>query len=216
MSKPRNVDMKCLMNLGRYLKGRQRVIDKFDHQKNWKIMDTWSDTDHAGCLRTRKSTNGGVALFGNHCIKGWSTTQAVLALSSGEAEFYCIVKGASIGIGLRSVYKDLGVSLEIEMYTDSSAAKGIAHRKGLGKVRHLETNQLWIQEKVANKDIDLQKVCGTDNIADALTKYVSKDELVWHSNKICQQTELGRHSLAPQLEEGEEHQRYESEEEEEE
>ena len=90
------------------------------------------DTDYAGCKKTRKSTSGGVAMIGGHMIKSWSTTQAVIALSSGEAEFYGIVKGSSIGIGLRSVLADLGVDSRIQVHTDASAAKGIAMRRGLG------------------------------------------------------------------------------------
>ena len=44
--------------------------------------------------------------------------------------------------------KDLGVNMSITILTDASAAKGIASRRGLGKVRHIEVNQLWVQERV--------------------------------------------------------------------
>ena len=37
--------------------------------------------------------------LGNHAIKTWSTTQAVIALSSGEAEYYGCVRGGAIGLG---------------------------------------------------------------------------------------------------------------------
>jgi len=30
-----------------------RVINKYEYQKNCKIIDIWSDTDHSGCLETR-------------------------------------------------------------------------------------------------------------------------------------------------------------------
>ena len=104
-----------------------------------------------------------------------------------------------MAIGLRSVFADLGIILNIDLLTDSSAAKGIANRRGLGKVRHLETNQLWIQERVAKGDITVHKVAGVDNLADALTKYVTKDELNWHSEKIGQFSSAGRHHLAPEI-----------------
>ena len=90
-------------------------------------------------------------MFGEHTIKTWSTTQAVIALSSGEAEYYGIVKGASAGLGVRSIMGDLGTDIEshtkLIIHTDSSAAKGISSRRGLGKVRHIEVNQFWIQGK---------------------------------------------------------------------
>ena len=104
----------------------------------------WTDTDYAGCLRTRKSTNGGLLCVGSHVVKGWSTTQSVVALSSGEAEYYGMVRGAATGLGMKAVMKDLGLEARVRVKTDASAAYGIAHRLGLGKVRHLETCQLWL------------------------------------------------------------------------
>ena len=108
---------------------------------NWKV---WVGTDYAGCKRTRKSTSGGVIRFGSHLIKSWAVAQSVIALSSGEAEYYGLVKGSSNAMGLWSVSADLGVDLRIRVQADSSAAKGIASRTGLGKVRHVEVAQLWM------------------------------------------------------------------------
>ena len=61
-------------------------------------------------------------MLGEHVAKSWSTTQAVIALSSGEAEYYGIVKGSSVGLGARSVLRDLGCNVRICVMTDSSAA----------------------------------------------------------------------------------------------
>ena len=72
-----------------------------------------------------------------------------MSLSSGEAEFYGIVKGSSMGLGIRSMLMDFGFNVGVRVKTDASAAKGIANRKGLGKVRHNEVNQLWVQDRVA-------------------------------------------------------------------
>ena len=147
-----------------------RLIQNFKRQSSTKFLDVWVDTDFAGCLSTRKSTSGGLITIGDHVIKSWSNTQSVIALSSGEAEYYGMVKGASMALGVRSMLGDLGVSLQIRLRTDASAAKGIATRRGLGKVRHIEVNQLWLQEKVNNGEIQVMKVKGEGNLADALTK----------------------------------------------
>ena len=66
-------------------------------------------------------------------IKSWSSTQGVIALSSGEAEYYALVKGGSIGLGIQSIMQDLGVQASVVMFTDSSAALGTASRMGLGE-----------------------------------------------------------------------------------
>ena len=118
-------------------------------------------------------------MHGSHNLKAWSSTQPVIALSSGEAEYYGMVKGAGNALGLSGVFQDLGVKHELVVYTDSSAAKGMSNRRGLGKVRHVELNQLWLQDQVARGKITVRKIKGEDNISDSLTKY-SGTALVAH------------------------------------
>ena len=59
-------------------------------------------------------------------------------MSSGEAEFYGLVKSAGAGLGHQSIMKDFGYDTPERVWTDSSAALGISTRSGLGKLRHLE------------------------------------------------------------------------------
>ncbi len=109
----------------------------------------WSDTDIAGCRRTRCPTSGGVVTFGKHCIKTYSQTLETVALSSGESEFYGIVKAATMGLGMKGLMADLGLETKVQVNTDSSAAKSIASRSGAGRVRHIEMRELWVQDSVA-------------------------------------------------------------------
>ena len=59
------------------------------------------------------------------------------------------MKGASNTIGVESIMSDLGVSYvdPILIRSDASAAIGITGRIGVGKVRHIEVSQLWVQTK---------------------------------------------------------------------
>ena len=50
-------------------------------------------------------------MFGKHLIKCWSSTQASLALSSGEAEYYGVVRGTGIGLGQQALGRDAGFEL---------------------------------------------------------------------------------------------------------
>ena len=120
-------------------------------------------------------------------------------MSSGEAEYYGLVKGSSHGLGVASIASDLGVDLSVKVNTDSSAAKGIASRIGLGKVRHVEVAQLWVQEKVRNGDIKLCKVEGKHNLSDCLTKHVSREDIEWQLQNTGQQVSSGRHDLCPEV-----------------
>ena len=136
-------------------------------------------------------------MIGLHCVTHRCRGQAVIALSSGEAEYYGLVRGSSIGIGMRGLMKDLGCQMRIRASTDSSAAMGISKRRGLGNVRHIELNQLWLQEQVNNKEIEIRKVKGEDNIADALTQHLDQRHISRHMHDTGQRIQTGRHELAP-------------------
>ena len=112
-------------------------------------------------------------MHGSHCIKNWSSTQAIIALSSGEAEYYGVVKASSVALGCRAMARDFDYDLALHIHTDAEAAKGIAARTGLGKTRHIDVHYLWVQEKVRAGDLILHKVKGVSNPADLLTKHLT-------------------------------------------
>ena len=87
-------------------------------------------------------------MWGLHLIKSWSTVQSVIALSSGEAVYCRIAKGASWGLGLQSALQDFEVERGIAIQSDATAANAIASRRGLGNARRIEVCQLWLQERV--------------------------------------------------------------------
>ena len=123
--------------------------------------------------------------------------QAVVALSSGEAEYYALVKGASEGMGIQGIAVDMGLELCIHISTDASAAIGIASRRGTGKVKNIELNQLWIQDKGCRGKVMVHKV-GTDaNLADALTKPLGGEELRKHAMMTDMRIAEGRHEIMP-------------------
>ena len=136
---------------------------------------------------------------GSHCIKHWSTTQPTIALSSGEAELGGICKGAANAIGLRSVARDLGIRLDVTVRSDATAALSMSRRTGIGKVRHLDTSLLWIQQKVRDRDIAVEKVPGADNPADCLTKHVDHATMLKHLSSMSLEYESGRAESAPTL-----------------
>ena len=120
-------------------------------------------------------------MLGKSMLKSWSTSQSVIALSSGEAELYALMRLATQTLGIMSMAKDFGDLLTAEIQTDSSAAMGMAHRAGLGgKSRHIDVQYLWIQDCVKSKEVSLAKVHTDENIADVLTKYLGKESFEKH------------------------------------
>jgi hypothetical protein len=171
MAHPTTLGYNALKRLGRYLAGRRRLIYQYDFQRAGSL-EVYSDTDWAGCPRTRRSTSGGCVMLGSHCLKSWSSTQPSVSLSSGEAEFYGLVKASGVGLGFRSLLADFGYSLPCRVWTDSSAAMGIVGRQGLGKLRHIDTHSLWVQQAARSGRIEVRKVRGEDNPADLFTKHL--------------------------------------------
>jgi hypothetical protein len=110
-------------------------------------------------------------MVGGHTVKHWSSTQPGVSLSSGEAEYIGVVRGAAQGLGFQALLRDLGLEVPMRLWTDSSAAMGIAGRQGLGKLRHLDTHTLWVQQAVRTGRFELRKIPGENNPADLLTKH---------------------------------------------
>ena len=82
-----------------------------------------------------------------------------------------IVDGAASGIMTRNALAEIGkANWPVEVGTDSSAAIGMCSRAGVGKVRHIATRWLWVQDAVREKQIRLKKVDGATNVADMGTK----------------------------------------------
>ena len=95
------------------------------------------------------------------------------------------------------------MNVPLRVWTDSSAAIGICSRQGLGKLRHLDTHTLWVQQAVRNRRIDLRKIAGESNPADLLTKHsLSREKL--HSLVRLYDCEFrdGRAESAPKLRRG--------------
>ena len=93
--------------------------------------------------------------------------------------------------------RDLGIHASVTLYTDSSAARGIIHRAGLGKLRHLETGYLWLQAAVRAKKLQVRKVLGTENPGDLLTKHLAAADMWKNLDKLRMSPEEGRSGAVP-------------------
>ena len=67
-------------------------------------------------------------------------------------------------------------------------------------MRHIEVCQLWLQDKVKSGVIKIVKVGTNENLADALTKYISRESMNMHLRNTHQTALTGRHELAPATE----------------
>jgi len=166
MSKPTTAHVRMLKRIGRFLIGKPRVGILYQFQRKGSYVDSIGDTDYNQCPISRKSTNGGVVMTGKHCLTAWSTTQQLPSLSIGEAEWYGVNKTSAEGLGVKAGCQDLGDEYHLRVWTDSSAAIGIGNRLGLGKLKHVETQYLWVQHARKQNRPSLHKEEGKNNCAD--------------------------------------------------
>ena len=199
MSSPKTSSWKLLNKIGRYLVGRPRLVMMFKWQSPTETVTSFTDSDWAGCSRTAKSTSGGIVCIGEHVIKTYSHPQKVIALSSAEAELYAMVAASAESLAIMVYAEDLGARMGGEVYVDSSAALGISQRCGIGKVRRLRTQGLWVQEARLTGRLAYRKVLGTKNPADVLTKHVPAELLQRHLETLCTEVRGGRAETAPEL-----------------
>ena len=75
------------------------------------------------------------------------------------------------------VREELGKESSIDVFIDSSAAKGFASKRGVGKIRHMEVKWLWLQEEVRRQRVKISKVLGTQNPSDLLTKFMRRGDI---------------------------------------
>ena len=99
--------------------------------------------------------------------------------STGIAEFVAIYLGVKIVIGIRHVMEELfKMSLSsIPIYSDSRAAVGISSTLDTHSTKHLNTVILCTKDYVASGDIKVIKIQADHQIADLLTKPVSRKVL---------------------------------------
>ena len=196
MSNPTERHWQLLKRATRFLVTAPRIIWSWKRQRWPSKVTGFSDTDWAGCPVTRRSTSCMIFKLGSHTVLTASTTQVPIALSSGEAEFYGTVKTASRLIGVGGLLTDFGFAVNLELLTDSSAAQGVLARRGTGKIRHLETQTLWIQKAVQDKVIVAGRVPGNLNPADLGTKFLAEANILRLLHGIGLRIEVSRDKRA--------------------
>ena len=171
MSAPTRLHWLKLKRLVRYLAKYPTEIWVFEIQDQPSEYCVYTDSDWASDRQTRKSMSSYAEKFGEHLVETSCARQTVVALSSGEAEFYAMTRGAAAGLMSQQILQSIGFSkLDLSLLTDSTAAKGIANRSGSGKLKHLDIKDLWLQDVVRANRLRIKKEPSASNWSDLGTK----------------------------------------------
>ena len=143
-----------LKRVARYLVGRRERAISYPYHSHPSQIDCYTDADWAGDVTTRLSTTAGALMHGAHWLEGWSVTQKVRALSSGESELYAQGSGAARGLLMKHICHEAGEATKtLVLHYDSVASRGVAQRLGAGKCRHTEVKWLWLQQAMDEKKL---------------------------------------------------------------
>nr|GFB43182.1 Gag-Pol polyprotein [Tanacetum cinerariifolium] len=131
------------------------------------------DSDHAGCLDSRKSTSGGIQFLGGDKLVSWSSKkQDCTLMSFAEAEYVSLSAFCAQVLWMRTHLIDYGFHFDkIPMYCDSKAAIAISCNPVQHScTKHIDVRYYFIKEKVKKGIVELFFVETEYQLADLFTK----------------------------------------------
>ena len=135
-----------------------------------------------GDLDGRKSTTGYVYIMGGTAVSWVSKLQKIVALSTTEAEYVAVTEASKEMIWLKSFLEELGHSQEESvLHCDSQSAIHLAKNPAFhARTKHIQVRYHFIRTTLEDGALSLEKILGSKNPADMMTKTVTIDKL-----KLC-------------------------------
>ena len=147
-------------------------------EKEKHLIEVVTDADYAGNKNDRRSTTSFQIFIDGNLMEPRVRSQKAIALSSGESEFVAIVAGCSDGLLIRHLWTAMiGEPCDMKIRSDSSAARAMVQRQGIGRVRHLDAALLWVQQKEKDKIFSVAAIGTELNCADVGTKNLTRSRL---------------------------------------
>nr|GEX26569.1 retrovirus-related Pol polyprotein from transposon TNT 1-94 [Tanacetum cinerariifolium] len=184
-AKPTKKDLTVVKQIFRYLKDTINMRLWYPKDTGFKLT-AFLDSDHAGCLDSRKSTSGGIQFLGGDKLVSWSSKkQDCTSMSSAEAKYVSLSACCAQVIWLRTQLTDYGFHFDkIPMYCDSKAAIAIScNPVQHSRTMHIDVRYHFIKEKVEKGIVELFFVGTEYQLADLFTKALSEDRF-----KVSRQT----------------------------
>ena len=129
-------------------------------------------------LIAEKNTTRYVYTLGGTFVSQSSTLQKIVALSTTEAEYVVVLESTKEIVWLQSFLKELGkINENSTLYSDSQSAIFIANNPAFHfKTKHIQIKYHFIRQLLDDEQLMLEKVCGSKNPANMLTKRVTLDK----------------------------------------
>nr|GEV06937.1 copia protein [Tanacetum cinerariifolium] len=141
-------------------------------------LTAFSNSDHAGCLDTHKSTSGGIQFLGGDKLVSWSSKkQDCTSMSSAEAEYVSLSACCAQVLWLRTQLTDYGFNFDkLPMYCDTKVAIAIScNPVQHSRTKHIDVRYHFIKEQVKKGIVELFFFETEYQLADLFTKALSED-----------------------------------------
>ena len=172
----------CAKHLLRYLSGTKSIGLILGHRDNpYPLLKGLSDSDWA-MAENRKSISGFVLLLNESPISWSSKQQAIVALSSCEAEYIACTHSAKQIMWLRSLLAELGFPQQTPttLHCDNTGTVACTHDPhGHTRMKHISIRMHFIRECVNQGLIDVIHISNRFNVADLFTKPLAR---IAHNN----------------------------------
>ena len=135
------------------------------------------DADWAGDNDSMKSTTGFLSMYAGGCLSWNSRLQPTVAKSSTEAEYIGLSSACDEAVWLRQLFCDLGHSFQqpTTIYEDNQGAIDLSYNPVHHKrTKHINVRYHSIREKVEEGTIAIKHIPTENQVADLLTKSISK------------------------------------------
>ena len=173
---PNNEHWNALRRLLKYLKGTMNLCLHFN--KFPAVLEGYCDANWVTDNDEVSSTSGYVFTFGGGAVSWKSSKQTCIARSTMESEFIALELAGQEAEWLKNLLGDIplwGSSVPISLHCDSQAAIGIAKNYVYnGKRRHIRIRHGAVKQLLRNGVISLEFVRSKRNLADPLTKGLTR------------------------------------------
>ena len=176
-SRPRKQHWEAIKWILRYLRGSSDTCICFT-SASLKLLG-YVDADFPGDIDSKKSTTEFVFTLGGTAISWASNLQKIVTFSTTEAEYVAATEVEKEMIWLHGFLDELGKKQKMDiLHNDSQSANFLSKNSAFhSKSKHIQTKYHFIRYLVEDKLVILEKICGSKNPVDMLTKGVTMKKL---------------------------------------
>ena len=160
-----------------------------------KVLEAYSDADHAGDLATRRSTTGVICCFAEGAVSWFSQRQASVSISTTEAEIVASNEAARELVWLKRLFADLTQIDKTRLFVDNETVIKLAHNPEMHRrTKHIETRHFYVRECVQENLLEVERISNQDQLADIMTKPLFKPRF----RMLCQAIGLSQEDVCPE------------------